>query len=73
MLPTWTSDHADKIIKRFERDVFPWIGGKPVADLNAPEVLTTECQHQLAIPFVPRHRPDDSFFPQSVTPPEACA
>ena len=41
MLPTWTPDHADKIIKRFERDVFPWIGGKPVADLNAPEVLTT--------------------------------
>ena len=41
MLPTWTPNHADKIIKRFERDVFPWIGGKPVADLNAPEVLTT--------------------------------
>ena len=41
MRPTWTPDHADKIIKRFERDVFPWIGGKPVADLNAPEVLTT--------------------------------
>ena len=30
MLPTWSPDHADKIIKRFERDVFPWIGGKPV-------------------------------------------
>jgi len=41
MLPTWTPDHADKIIKRFERDVFPWIGGKPIADLNAPELLTT--------------------------------
>lgn len=41
MLPTWTPDHADKIIKRLERDVFPWIGGKPIADLNAPEVLTT--------------------------------
>jgi integrase len=41
MLPTWTPDHADKIIKRFERDVFPWIGGKPVADLHAPEVLAT--------------------------------
>ncbi|WP_374479511.1 tyrosine-type recombinase/integrase [Zoogloea sp.] len=41
MLPTWSPDHADKIIKRLERDVFPWIGGKPIADLNAPEVLTT--------------------------------
>jgi len=39
--PTWTPDHADKIIKRLERDVFPWIGGKPIADLNAPTVLTT--------------------------------
>jgi integrase len=41
MLPTWTPDHADKIIKRLERDVFPWIGGEPIADLNAPKVLTT--------------------------------
>ena len=40
MLPTWTPDHADKIIKRFERDVFPWIGDKPIADLKAPELLT---------------------------------
>lgn len=41
LLPTWTPDHADKIIKRLERDVFPWIGSKPIADLNAPTVLTT--------------------------------
>lgn len=41
LLPTWTPDHADKIIKRLERDVFPWIGGKPIADLNAPAVLAT--------------------------------
>lgn len=41
MLSTWTPDHADKIIKRLERDVFPWIGDKPVADLTAPVVLTT--------------------------------
>ena len=41
MLPTWSPDHADKIIKRFERDVFPRIGGKTVADLNAPAVLST--------------------------------
>ena len=41
MLPTWPPDHADKIIKRLERDVFPWIGDKPIADLTAPAVLTT--------------------------------
>jgi len=41
MLATWTPDHADKIIKRLERDVFPWMGDKPIADLTAPAVLTT--------------------------------
>lgn len=41
MLATWTPDHADKIIKRLERDVFPWMGDKPIADLSAPAVLTT--------------------------------
>ncbi|MBN9696509.1 MAG: integrase arm-type DNA-binding domain-containing protein [Zoogloea sp.] len=41
MLSTWTPDHADKIIKRLERDVFPWMGDKPIADLSAPAVLTT--------------------------------
>lgn len=41
MRATWTPDHADKIIKRLERDVFPWMGDKPIADLTAPAVLTT--------------------------------
>jgi len=41
MKPTWSPDHAKKILRRFERDVFPWIGGKPISDLNAPEVLAT--------------------------------
>lgn len=41
MLPTWTPDHADKIIRRFERDVFPWVGSRPIGDLSAPEVLMT--------------------------------
>ena len=38
--PTWDERHADRIMARLERDVFPWIGGRPVADLTAPEVLT---------------------------------
>lgn len=41
MLPTWTPGHADKILRRLERDVFPWIGAKPIADLAAPDVLAT--------------------------------
>lgn len=37
--PNWATSHADKIIKRLENDVFPWIGGQPIADISAPEVL----------------------------------
>ena len=25
----WSADHAGRIIRRLERDIFPWIGGKP--------------------------------------------
>lgn len=37
--PKWAPSHADKIIRRLERDVFPWIGKKPMAKLEAPDVL----------------------------------
>ena len=36
----WVDSHADRIIKRLERDVFPWIGGKPIADVGAPDLLS---------------------------------
>jgi integrase len=35
----WAASHADKIMARLERDVFPWIGSKPNAALTAPDVL----------------------------------
>lgn len=35
----WAPSHADKIIKRLENDVFPWLGGRPVGEITAPEVL----------------------------------
>ncbi|RQS53462.1 phage integrase central domain-containing protein [Burkholderia sp. Bp8986] len=38
--PAWAASHADKIIQRLERDVFPWLGGRPIADIAAPELLT---------------------------------
>lgn len=37
--PNWAPTHADKIIKRLENDVFPWLGKRPVADITAPELL----------------------------------
>ncbi len=36
----WSANHADKVIRRFERDVFPWIGSRPIADITTPELLT---------------------------------
>ncbi|CAE6855134.1 Prophage integrase IntS [Paraburkholderia nemoris] len=38
--PGWAPSHGEKIIRRFERDVFPWIGGRAIADIKAPELLS---------------------------------
>lgn len=38
-LPTWAATHSSKIIRRFEMYVFPWLGGWPIADIAAPELL----------------------------------
>ncbi len=38
--PGWAASHGDKIIRRFERDVFPWIGTRPIGEITAPELLT---------------------------------
>ncbi len=37
--PNWAEHHGDRIIRRFERDIFPWIGGRPIAEVTAPELL----------------------------------
>ncbi len=36
---TKSEGYAGKIMSRLERDVFPWLGGEPVASTNAPKVL----------------------------------
>jgi integrase len=38
--PTWAPSHTSRIVRLFERDVFPWIGRRPIADVAAPELLT---------------------------------
>ncbi len=35
----WVPAHGDRIIRRLERDVFPWLGSRPVAEIKAPELL----------------------------------
>lgn len=39
--PVWSESHGDRIIRRLERDVFPWLGGRPIDQLEAPELLQT--------------------------------
>jgi hypothetical protein len=35
----WTSDYANHVLVRFEADVFPEIGSRPIAEIDAPELL----------------------------------
>jgi integrase len=37
--PTWTTGHAGTIMSRLERDLFPWIGKRSIAEIKAPELL----------------------------------
>jgi len=35
----WSEAHADRILRRLELDVFPWLGARPVGEIRAPELL----------------------------------
>ena len=37
--PNWSARYAWRIERDLSKDVFPWIGAKPVAELTAPELL----------------------------------
>ena len=37
--PNWADSHSSKIIQRLQRDVFPWMGGRPIGEIDAPEIL----------------------------------
>jgi len=36
---SWAKGHAEKIIRRLERDIFPWIGKRPTKEISPPELL----------------------------------
>lgn len=36
---TWAESHSKRILRRLERDIFPWIGRRSIADIRAPELL----------------------------------
>jgi len=38
--PNWAASHSLKIMSRLEKDIFPWIGTCPIAELNPTDLLT---------------------------------
>lgn len=39
-MPTWNPEHGSRIAARMARDIYPWIGGRPIAEVTAPELLS---------------------------------
>ncbi len=37
--PQWSDSHAGRMLRQFERDLFPWIGARPIAEIHAMELL----------------------------------
>ena len=37
--PNWAPSHSSLIMSRLQRNIFPWLGNKPIADINAPQLL----------------------------------
>jgi integrase len=35
----WSEQHAERILKRLEQDVFPWLGARPIGAIKPPELL----------------------------------
>ncbi|MBA3013563.1 MAG: tyrosine-type recombinase/integrase [Proteobacteria bacterium] len=38
--PSWAASHSNKIIRRLELYVFPWLGAKPIKSITAPDLLS---------------------------------
>lgn len=36
----WEDNHSSKILGRFEKDIFPWMGKRPIKEITAPELLS---------------------------------
>jgi integrase len=39
-IKTWSATHAQHVLERLAKDVFPWIGARPIGEIKAPELLT---------------------------------
>ena len=39
-LPAWSKRHSEDVMERLEKNIFPFLGDRPIAEVNAPELLT---------------------------------
>ena len=37
--PNWAETHTSKVVLRLENDIFPWLGSRPVSEIEPPELL----------------------------------
>ena len=37
--PQWSNSHAERSLRQLERDLFPWIGDRPMTEIHAMELL----------------------------------
>ena len=37
--PNWSQGHGKRILTRFENDLFPWLGSRPIGSIAPPELL----------------------------------
>lgn len=37
--PSWSDNHGNRVIRRLERDIFPWLGNAPIRNIDAPKLL----------------------------------
>ncbi|WAS04906.1 integrase arm-type DNA-binding domain-containing protein [Gloeomargaritales cyanobacterium VI4D9] len=39
--PKWAASHGETVLRRLERDIFPWLGAQPIGDIDAVTLLQT--------------------------------
>jgi integrase len=37
--PGWEASHGDRILRRLENDIFPWLGKRPIGEIKPPDTL----------------------------------
>ncbi len=51
--PNWATSHAYRVSSQLKRDIFPWMGGRPIAGITAPEKSTSNRLVLLSLPCGP--------------------